>query len=269
MSGMREIIYERPDSLLTKRWPSAGTLVFGSLFALSAHLFIPLVLLASQWLLVLLGLAIPVEDKPRVKLPDNLIAAEFVKLGKPFDPTKLPNRKVPPIAKRKPTGVVVSKDARENPEPKPEEKDKPKDSQESMLDNLVDRTKEFAEDVEPQEEEGDPQGIAEGTATTAKAGNLYLGQLVMFFRRGWTIPNLVQNAEDLKATAAIQTSADGKILSVEIQQSSGNPLFDQSIIDRVDELIASSASIPEPPPELRDAFYAATLPVRFNGAGVR
>jgi outer membrane biosynthesis protein TonB len=266
---MRELSYERPESLLTKRWPSGPTLVFGSLFAVGAHLFIPLVLLASQWLLVLLGLAIPDDEKPRVKLPDNLIAAEFVKLGKPFDPTKLPNRKVPPIAKRRPTGVVVSKDPRENPEPKPEEKDKPKDSQESLLDNLVDRSKEFAEDVEPQEEEGDPLGIAEGTATTAKAGNLYLGQLVMFFRRGWTIPNLVQNPENLRATAAIQTAADGTIVSVEIEQPSGNPLFDQSIVDRVNELIASGASIPEPPAELRDAFYAATLPVRFNGAGVR
>ncbi len=259
---------ERPPSLLDRQPVSPGMLAAGAAAVFVAHLIVPLAMMLSQWLLVLLGLAIPVDERKHVRLPPNMIAAEFVKLGKPFDPTKLPSRKVPPVVKRRPDGVVVSKDAQEA-EPKPEDKkDRPKEAQDSLLDNLVDRTKEFAEDV-TYEQEGDPQGIAEGTATTAQAGNIYLGQLTMFFRRGWSVPNVVQNVEGLSAIAAIEVTSDGQISSVEIQKTSGDPLFDQSVIDRVQELIAANASIPEPPPELRDAFYNSTLPVRFNGNQAR
>lgn len=257
---------ERPPSLLTRQPVSGETIAAGLGFVVLSHLLVPIAMLASQWLIVFLGLAVPVDERKRTKLPPNMIAAEFVKLGKPFDPTKLPNRKVPPIAKRTPDGVVVSADAKET-DPK-EEKDRPKEAQDSLLDNLVDRTKEFAEDV-PYEQEGDPNGIAEGTATTAKAGNIYMGQLVVFFRRGWSVPNVVQGVENLSATAAVEVSAEGRILSVEIEQSSGDPLFDQSILDRGQELIAANSSIPEPPPELREGFYGTTLPVRFRGVDAR
>ena len=106
---------------------------------------------------------VPPDDKPSV---DGLlrrldvVAAEFVKLGKPFDPRKLPQRKVPPIVKRKSEGIAYTPDAKEQPEKK-EEKEKPREFKESALDNLIDRTKEFAEDVPEQEEEGDPNGIKE------------------------------------------------------------------------------------------------------------
>lgn len=256
---------ERPESLLRGRPVPGSVLTLGFLMTLGAHLLIPIAVLGSQWLLVLLGLAIPPEQRERFKQLQEVMAAEFVKLGKPFDPTKLPKRKVPEIAKRKPEGVVVSKDAKEQPQPKEEKKEKPKESQESLLDNLVDRTKDFAEDVK-QEEEGDPEGIAEGTAQTAKLGNIYLGKLTVFFRRGWSVPNVVQDRDGLSAMAAVKVGPDGRVESVEIEKSSGDPLFDQSIVDRITELINAGEHIPEPPPEIADQYYGQTLTTRFRGS---
>jgi outer membrane biosynthesis protein TonB len=259
---------ERPPSLLTRRPIETPTLVFGGLAALSAHVLVPMAVVFSQWLLVQLGLAIPVEERKR-EVPHEVIAAEFVRLGKPFDPTKLPSRKVPPVAKRKPDGVVVSPDAKEQPQ-KPEDKKKEKqpDTQASLLDNLVDRTRDFAEDVN-HEQEGDPNGLAEGTATTAREGDLYLGQLTLFFRRNWTIPNVVQGAEKMVAIAAVSVANDGHLKKVEIEKGSGDPLFDQSILDAVDALIQSGAAIPEPPAALTQNYYGTTLSVRFRGSDVR
>jgi TonB family protein len=256
---------ERPESLLRGRRIPASVLTLGFFATLGAHVLIPIAVLGSQWLLVLLGLAIPPEERVRPKELQEVMAAEFVKLGKPFDPRKLPQRKVPPVAKRKPDGVVVSKDAKEQPEPKEEKKDKPKESQESLLDNLVDRTKDFAEDVKT-EEEGDPDGIAEGTAKTAQLGNIYLGKLTVFFRRGWSVPNVVQNRDGLSAMAAVKVGPDGRVESVEIDKSSGDPLFDQSILDRITELINAGEHIPEPPPEIADQYYGQTLTTRFRGS---
>ncbi|MDB4975006.1 MAG: hypothetical protein JWN48_3347 [Myxococcaceae bacterium] len=255
---------ERPPSLLGKRHVDASVLSLGALMTIGAHVLIPVAVLGSQWLLVLLGLAIPVGERERPKPPPDVIAAEFVKLGKPFDPTKLPQRKVPPVAKRRPDGVVVSKDAQEKPQ-KEEKKEKPKESQDSLLDNLVDRTKDFAEDVVT-EEEGDPEGIAEGTANEARLGNIYQGKLSVFFHRGWSVPTTVQNADKYTAVIAVKVSDDGHVESVEIQTSSGEPLFDQSTIDAVTALIQANAQIPEPPPEIAKNYYGQTLPVRFRGS---
>jgi TonB family protein len=258
----------RPPSLLIRR-PLEPTVVFlGFIAAVGAHVLIPTLVLGSQWLLILLGLAVPVEERVRDVPPPEVIAAEFVKLGKPFDPTKLPQRKVPPVVKRKPDGVVVSKDAQEKPKPEEDKKEKPKESQDSLLDNLVDRTKDFAEDVVT-EEEGDPDGIAEGTAKIAKLGDLYLGKLSVFFRKGWTVPNVVQDKEKYTTIVAVKTSDDGHVESVELQTPSGDPLFDQSAVDAVTALIQANAQIPEPPPEIAQNYYGKTLPVRFRGSDAR
>jgi protein TonB len=259
---------ERPPSLLAKKPIDASQIALGLLVAIGAHVAIPAFLLASQWLLVLLGIAIESSQKPPPPGP-SVIAAEFVKLGKPFDPTKLPNRKVPPIAKRKPDGVVVSKDAQEQPEKKEEEKKPEKDTQASLLDNLVERSKDFAEDVEPLEEEGDPNGIKEGTATEAKAGDIYRGQLAIFFRRNFSVPNVVQNPEKKRVIVAVVIASDGALRSAEVSRTSGDPLFDQAALDAVDALIRAGATLPEPPADIRDQFYGTTQFVTYTGEGLR
>lgn len=261
---------ERPPSLLTKRPMEPATMVWGVLFALLAHSLIPVVLLASRWLLILLGLAIPVDERERTLIPDNTIAAELVRLGKPIDPRKLPSRKVPPMAKRKPEGVVVSKDAKERPKPekKEKEKEKPPQAKESLLDNLVDRTRDFAEDVE-YEQEGDPEGVPEGTATESRAGDIYKGKLVLFFRRNWTVPSVVRDVDKKEATAAIQVDAEGRITAVQLSKESGDPLFDQSVLDAVQSLIDAGATIPEPPLEIANQYYGRTLGVNFLGKNAR
>lgn len=260
---------ERPPSLLERKPLSATAVALGAAFAVGAHVLVPLLVLASQWLLVQLGLAIPVEERQRPLVPDNVIAAEFVRLGKPLDPKKLPNRQVPPVAKEKPDGVAVSKNPRENTaEKKPEEKKEKVDAQKSMLDNLIDRTKDFAEDVE-YEREGDPNGLREGTATEAREGDLYRGQLLLFFRRPWTVPNVVQNTSSKSCVVSVSVASDGRLKSVAVSKSSGDPLFDQSAIDAVESLIRANAVLPEPPAALRDAFYGTTIGVNFDGRNAR
>lgn len=259
---------ERPPSLLERKPLGAGTIALGVGFAIGAHVLVPFLVLASQWLLVQLGLAVTSEDRVRPLIPDNVIAAEFVRLGKPLDPKKLPSRKVPPVAKAKPDGVVVSKDAKEQPEKKDEKKEEKVDAQKSLLDNLVDRTKDFAEDVE-YEREGDPSGLREGTATEAKEGDLYRGQLLLFFRRPWTVPNVVQNIGSKACVVSVKVASDGHLKSVALSKSSGDPLFDQSALDAVEALIQADAVLPEPPASLRDAFYGTTIGVNYDGRNVR
>lgn len=246
-----------------------GAYVVGVLVALGAHVLIPLLLLASSWLLEVLGLAIPVDERERPPLPENVIAAEFVRLGVERDPNRLPQRKVPPKMKRRPDSVAVSKEM--NPEPKPKRKKEknPPEAEEDLLDNLVDRAKAFAEDVN-YEQTGSPDGLAEGTAEEAREGDIYAGQLVLFFRRGWTVPNVVQSPEKRRAVVDVDVAPDGRLRGVEMRRRSGDPLFDQSVLDRVEALIDARAKLPEPPSdEVREQYFGRVLPVAFDGKNLR
>ena len=60
---------ERPPSLLDKRPIEPGTIVLGLLAVVAAHVLFPLLVMASQWLLVYLGLAIANEDRVRPTVP--------------------------------------------------------------------------------------------------------------------------------------------------------------------------------------------------------
>jgi TonB family protein len=260
---------ERPPSLLERRPIGPSALLLGLTATLSAHVLIPLLILGSQWLLVVLGLAVPVTERERPREIVEITEAELVRLGKPFDPRKLPSRKVPPVAKAPPDAVVVSQDPREPPPEKPEEKkERPKEAKVSALDNLIDRTKEFAEDVE-YEQEGDPQGLREGTATKKGEGDLYAGQLSLFFRRNWALPNVVQNPDQLVAEVFVDVTEGGQVTDVKIAKPSGDPYFDQSLLDAIEPLVKERASIPEPPPELTSTYYGKTLKLRFKGTDAR
>jgi TonB family protein len=258
---------DRPPSLLQPRPIGASALLLGLFSTVAAHIMIPLLVLGSQWLLVMLGMAIPAGKRELPVQLDNTVAAEFVKLGKPFDPRKLPQRKVPPLAKRQVSGIAYTPDAKEHE--KKEEKEKPRDFKESALDNLIDRTKEFAEDVPEREEEGDPNGIKEGTATEAKAGDLYKGQLRIFFLRNWTVPNNVQNPEKLVADVWVNANEDGTLESVSIAKSSGDDYFDNSTIEAVQNLINARAVLPDGPPEVTANYFGKRFMVKYRGADLR
>lgn len=258
----------RPPSLLQPHSIGASSLVVGLLTVVGAHGVLPAGFFGAMWLLTALGLAIPPDMRERPISEEKVIAAEFVQLGKKFDPRKLPNRKVPPVVKRRPDAVAVSKNMNPEKRERRERKERPPKAVDDLLNNLVDRTKDFAEDVEV-EQEGDPEGIQGGTATEARAGNIYLGKLVVFFRKGWELPVTLQDPDQMVATAAITIGDDGRLRAVRINKSSGNPDFDHSVVVRVENLIRANAKIPEPPPGLEGDFYGQTRAFQFHGKHAR
>ena len=252
----------RPPSLLGRR-VLTGKMAFGGImFALGAHLLVP----ASIALMLAIIAATGIGATPtQAIVEDKVVEARFVKLGKKLDPKLLPNRR-PPIKTTAPQpGVAVSKEM-DPPKPKkPDAGPPPEKAEENPLLRLGDRAQAFAEIAEKREEEGDPQGIAEGTETEARAGDLYRGQLVAFFKRGWTIPSTLGDTSKLTTRASFEITSDLKIGDFEILKESGNALFDQSVEDRFNELRSLQTTLPEPPPEVRDQFVGSRVDVNFNG----
>ncbi len=110
-----------------------------------------------------------------------------------------------------------------------------------------------------QSEYGDPDGIEGGLSSQAIAilGNRWAGQLSALVRSKWSVPSVIPEAElaRLQVKVFIRIDRNGKVLSHSLQQSSGNQLFDSSVV----RAIRSVSSVPQPPDELmgmvlRDGF---------------
>ncbi len=249
----------RPRSLLDPKEVSSDMLVGGVLFAIGAHVAIPVLVLVVTTVLA----ATVAETEPQTYVEEHIVEARFVQKGVKRDPKKLPDRIVPRKSTAPDRAVVVSKDM--NPEP-PEKKEKPPENAvEDLLTRVGDRAQAFAEIAEEREKEGDPDGIEEGTETEAQAGNIYIGQLYTFFKRGWTIPNTIADPTKLITEAEVEITRDLKIGEFKVVKSSGVPLFDQSVEDRLQQLSTEGQTVPEPPPEVAHQFLGRTIKLRFRG----
>lgn len=245
--------------------------MIGGVFAVVLwHVVLPVAAITLLWFFRAIGVA---EDPAKAKPPmpeRTIVEARFVKLGKKLDPRKLPNRKVPVASTRTPSGIAVSKtpaEHRERPDAGPQTA-----RRESILAQLGNRADQFAEfDRVVPEQEGNEQGIEEGTETEARAGDLYGGQLYMFFRRGWTVPNVISTEERklLVAEVDVQIGQDRSIGGWSVRRGSGNALFDQSVMDRLQALKDSNAQVPEPPAEIAADYLGQTIGVDFKGRSAR
>ena len=246
-----------PPSLLDAGRLQPGPALAGIASALGVHGLIAL---------MVLGVAevSKDDDAPTSYIEEHVIAAKFVQLGKPPEPDALPQRKVPRKTTAPKDSIAVSKDM-DPPKPEKDKEETPKEAEEDLLTRLGDRAKAFAEIAEAQEREGDPEGLVEGTETEAAEGDLYLGKLVSFFKRGWTIPNTLTDTDGLLTIATVELTRDLHVGPHRIVKSSGVPLFDQSVEDRFEQLRTLGTTLPEPPPEVAPQFVGKKMTIIFVG----
>ena len=162
----------------------ADEVALGLCLAVALHA-LPVALLA-------LGAIFPVHDEAPREMPKPVIAASLLKLGKPIDPKKLPDRVVPraPTAPKK--DAVAS---REDPVKKKEDAGAPPppDAKDSDLANLIKKTDPFAEDAAAKPTVGSPDGLDSGLETDptkVRAGDMYAARLVpgtydLLYERGY------------------------------------------------------------------------------------
>jgi hypothetical protein len=246
--------------MLEARPLSRGQLLGGFGAVAFAHAGLPLLIIAvTHWL------AGAEAAKPRRYIDEeHVVEARFVRKGVKKDPDKLPDRIVPRKSTAPDDSTVVSKNMIPEPPKKPDAGVKPEKAEEDLVKRFGDKVQAFAE-VSDQELEGDPDGIQGGTETEAQAGDIYRGKLVEFFRRGWTIPTTLGDTSKMTVTATFLITNGLKVGPSQIVKESGEPMFDQSVEDRFEQLRSLGTTLPEPPPEIADQFIGQEITVRFRG----
>jgi hypothetical protein len=236
---------------------------FGLCLAIALHA-LPVALLA-------LNVIFPVHEEVEATVARPVIAASLLKLGKPIDPKKLPDRIVPRAPRAPKKDPVAS---REDPTKKIDAgTPPPPDAKDSDLANLIKKTDPFAEDAgQVRPEEGSAAGLAEGTATDpskVKAGDMYAAQLGKFFRDRWQIPTVISQGDASRLCVSFQISIGPRMVVWHVRtdpvRKSGNELFDDSARSMLQKVLDDHTTLPEPPPEVQDSFRGRTVNIQLTG----
>jgi TonB family protein len=196
-----------------------------------------------------------VKSPPPVEQPRDVIVTKLVALGKPREKFWLPRIVQPP----KPQAPALKLTDNPNAAPAPKEAPKAEDADISKdLRRALRRAQLLAQGSE-EPAEGSLTGSAEGTASQGSVGDEYATAVYTAIRNNWVTPTgLVTDAELERLTMVmrISISAEGKLGTPMVKQSSGNEYFDDSCI----QAVQATGRVPPPPPSFRRGFN-----LRFAG----
>jgi hypothetical protein len=208
------------------------------------------------------------DEKPRVPVP--FIQANLLKLGRPVDASKLPDRFVPKknLAPKKEKVASREDPTKEKPDAGPPP---PPDAEDSRLTQLIKNSNLFAADAGKQAPaEGHADGTDGGTEmdrNKVRQGDRFPGMLSAFLHARWQLPSVISvgEASKLCVPISIGTTRDMKVWNVSVNGSSGNQVFDDSARSMLFRVRDSGAQLPEPPPEEADRYRQRSILLRLCG----
>lgn len=214
----------------------------------------------------------PAKEDEQALVGKPVIAASLMKLGKPLDPSKLPDRLIPHARTAPHRDVTASredplkKDQDAGPPPPPNTKD-------DALTRLIAKSDPFAEDAgKDRPEEGSAEGIEGGLETDPNkvhAGDMYAAKLGLFLHERWQYPTVISQGEANKLCVELQVNIDQRMRIWHIRstpvKASGNDLFDDSARTALQKLMDDGTSLPDPPPEVAEQYKGRTVNILLSG----
>jgi hypothetical protein len=202
----------------------------------------------------------------------TVVAATLLKLGKPIDPKKLPDRLVP-RARTAPQNETVA--SREDPKKKDPDAGAPPppNTKPSDIQRLIAKSDPFAEDAgKDRPEEGHAEGIQGGTETDpnkVRAGDMFAAKLGIFLHDRWQFPTVISQGEANRLCVVFQVAISNRMVLWHVREApvrkSGNDLFDDSAREMLQKLLDGRTPLPEPPPEVADIYKGRTINVTLAG----
>ena len=211
----------------------------------------------------------PAAAQPKKALPPK----EAVRVPKKTPPRKktVKKRDAPPRKETPPKKVVKP---RQRPKPKsasrPSEKSKRKRSLNTKeLDQLAKIRKRLSARASRPDTGGSGRdrgssrgpGGTEGTRGESRGlpggRNAYKNELAQIFYGAWVLPNPLRNM-GLKVILVLQINRGGQILKTDILESSGNRLFDESVMRAVSK-VKIGGGVPPLPPEFSEGVLEQGL----------
>lgn len=209
------------------------------------------------------------DEKPLVARP--VVQAALLKLGKPLDPKKLPDRLVPQqrTAPKKQLNASQDDPGKKQDAGAPP----PPNAHDSDLANLVAKSDPFAEDAgKPRSEEGHAGGVDGGTETDpnkVRAGDMYATLLGQFFGQHLNVPSVISVGDERRLCAVYEINLGRNMVIWHVRNSpvrpSGNELFDDAARSMLLKLLDDKTPLPQPPKEVDELYRAHRIQIVVTG----
>ncbi|MDC0709755.1 energy transducer TonB [Stigmatella sp. ncwal1] len=237
-------------------------------------LFIGLSVAGHVLLLAIAMVYTQLTSRPKVDPNPPVIRATLVRQGKPRDPKLLPRKEqLPPPPKevkappapppQTPPPVekvsVPVPGLQPAPPPAPQKGEASSEDRRKRLFGAFDKTSQ--KPTEPEELEGAEDGDPDGDSAIAE-GERYYALLSTQVRRNYNVADTIPETErlHLKAQVQMRLGRTGEVLETRLVATSGNDLFDSSVLAAV-----KKASPFSPPPDhLRDALQKQGVVLEFR-----
>jgi TonB family protein len=182
----------------------------------------------------------------------DVMITRMVHLGKPREKFLLPKIPEPPPPKAPPPQIKVTDDL--NAPAAKKEPPKPRDPEPAKQANhALDRARELARRAAAEQPpEGELNGSALGTATSAAEGDAYATAVHEAISRNWSVPAglSVGEVSNYQTEIRVSIAPDGELVNPSIVHSSGNALFDDACM----QAIQTTHRVPPPPAPVRARF---------------
>jgi TonB family protein len=240
-----------------------------------AGLFIGLSVAGHVLLLAAAALYTHLTAQPKVDPNVPVIRATLVRQGKPRDPKLLPRKEQPPPPPKEvkappapsPTppppvdkvAVPVPGLKPATPPPAPQKGEATGEDRRKRLFGAFDKTAQ--KPTEPEELEGAEDGDPDGDSAIAE-GERYYALLSTQVRRNYNVADTIPETErlHLKAQVQMRLGRAGEVLETRLVATSGNDLFDSSVLAAVKK----ASPFSPPPAHLRDALQKQGVVLEFR-----
>ncbi len=195
------------------------------------------------------------------------IITRLVKKGKKKPEHQLPHRdKAPPPPAPEPRAVAPKPEAEPEPKPKPKPKPKPEPRRRDYTGAMNSAFNKLAKErgETDYEQQGDPEGVADGEALIKQKGDAYLTKVYQAVKANYEVPELIPAKQRLflRADVLIRIGRGGQLEALEFKNRSDNPLYDSA----VEGAIRRAAPFPPPPEELADSYSKDGIEIPFRAA---
>lgn len=170
--------------------------------------------------LALLGIVVLASSRSVIDLNEKVVTIRLARLGKERDQTLLPRldaSEAQPVPKPVPVMASEAKPSRHL-----DDGVKKHIAEPSPLDVLKKRFGKASD-------EGSKQGSNMGSSIDSDLAESYVARVVEIIRQHYVLPTTLRGKKNLAAVIALRIHVNGSVLSVKVNSSSGNVMFDRSV----------------------------------------
>ncbi|MGC8927679.1 MAG: energy transducer TonB [Myxococcota bacterium] len=216
----------------------------GIIFAISASLI--------GHILFFLIFFMPHSLNSRTDRKERVIVTRLVAIGVPRSEKILPRVSGNPVEPAK--EVIINPEINNNSiekNAKKEEKRRGEEFSKKIL-SSINKVRKMVDAKDHSPPIGDPNGSPYGDSTEGQEGDIYLTEIYNRIKGNYIIPEIISEKErkELRAIVVIYIDSNGKLIKYEFERRSGNPHFDNALINAINR-----SSPFKPPPKERAKIY--------------